>query len=148
MPLTDQAKDDLGDHMFLNAAAPNYGDNAGLLASASPGSTEIGLSDGAFSASDTSMTSNEIAYTGYLRPTQARSGAGWTSVDGAIANAALEQFGNMTAGGPDTAGDFSFTFNIVTADFLQWFGVLDSDLVINDGINPQFAIGALDLTIT
>ena len=148
MPLTNQAKDDLGDLMFLNVAAVNYGDNAGLLPSASAGSTELSLATVAYNAADTLMTADEVAYTGYLRPTQARAGAGWTSVDGAIANAALEQFGEMTAGGPQTVVDFGLTFNIVTANFLQWFGALDSSLIINNGVNPQFAIGALDLTIT
>ena len=148
MPLTDQAKDDLGDLQFLNVAAVNYGDNAGLLPSAAPGSTELSLASVAYNAADTLMTADEMTYTGYVRPTQARSGAGWTSVDGAIANAALEQFGEMSAGGPETAVDFGLTFNIVTANFLQWFGALDAPLVVNNGINPQFAIGALDLTIT
>lgn len=148
MPLTNQAKDDLGDLQFLNVAAVNYGDNAGLLPSAGVGSTELSLASVAYNAADTLMTADELTYTGYLRPTQTRSGAGWTSVDGAIANAALEQFGEMTAGGPETAVDFGLTFNIVTANFLQWFGALDAPLVINNGINPQFAIGALDLTIT
>lgn len=147
MPLTNQAKDDLGDLMFLNVAAVNYGDAAGLLASAAAGNTELALSTGTLTAADTLMTATEVAYTGYLRPTQARSGAGWTSVNGAIANAALEQFGEMTAGGPDTVTDFALTFE-ATTDFLQWFGALDASLIINDGVNPQFAIGALDLTIT
>ena len=148
MPLTTQALDDLGDLMFLNVAAVNYGDNAGLLPSAGAGSTELSLATVAYVVGDTVMTADEVAYTGYARPTQARSGAGWTSVDGAVANAALEQFGEMTAGGPDTVVDFGLTFNIVTADFLQWFGALDSNLVINNTVNPQFAIGALDLTLT
>lgn len=148
MPFTVQAKDDLGDLMFLNVAAINYGDNAGLLPSAGVGSTELSLATVAYTASDTLMTADEADYTGYVRPTQTRSGAGWTSVDGAIANAALEQFGNMSAGASDTVVDFGLTFNIVTADFLQWFGALDAPLIVNIGIEPQFAIGALDLTIT
>ena len=148
MPLTTQALDDLGDLMFLNVAAVNYGDNAGLLPSAGVGSTELSLATVDYVVGDTLMTADEAAYTTYARPTQARSGAGWTSVDGAVANAALEQFGEMTAGGPVIAIAFGLTFNIVTANFLQWFGGLDVDLTINNTVNPQFAIGALDLTLT
>jgi len=147
MPWTNQAKDDLGDLYFLNIGAPNVGDATGLPAAATVGSTELALSTATIVATNTLMTTTEVAYTGYLRPTQTRSGAGWTSVDGAIANAALEQFGEMTALGPDTVVDFMLSF-LDSAEFLIWFGALDSSLVINNGVNPQFAIGALDLTIT
>lgn len=147
MPWTDQAKDDLGDHYFLNSTAPNVGDGTGLLAAGTVGNSELTLADTTLVATLTSMTQDEITYTGYLRPTQARTGAGWTSVDGAIANAALEQFGNMTAGGPVTALDFNLSL-LDTVEFAIWFGVLDAPLVINNGVNPQFAIGALDLTVT
>lgn len=147
MPLTNQARNDLGDLMFLNIDAQNYGDAAGLQNSAAAGTSELALSTATLLATHTLMTQTEVAYTGYLRPTQARSGAGWTSVDGAVANAALEQFGNMSGGGPDTVTDFALTFNSAT-DYLQWYGALDASLVINNGVNPQFAIGALDLTIT
>jgi len=149
MPLTNQAKDNLGDHMFLNTAAIHYGDNAGLLAAAAPGSTELSLAIGAgYAATDTTMITNEVAYTGYARPTSPRSGTGYTSVDGAIANAQIELFGEMTAGGPQTVTEFGMTFNIITANYLQWYGALDSSLIINNNVEPQFAVGALDLTIT
>ncbi len=147
MPLTNLARDDTGDHMFLNSTFPDVGDAAGLLASAAPGVSELMLSTATLVIGDTLMTTTEVAYTGYARPTQARSGAGWTSVDGAVANAALEQFGEMTALGPDTVIDFGLSL-FATSDALQWFGVLDNSLIINNGVNPQFAIGALDLTIT
>ena len=146
MPLTTQALDDLGDHMFLNAAAPNYGDAGGLQPSVAAGSTQLSLVTTAYTAASTLMTTNEAAYTGYGRPTQARS-TGWTSVDGAIANAALEQFGSKTAGTDETEVGFGLSF-IATGDFLQWFGTLTASRLVSNGTNPQFAIGALDLTIT
>ena len=148
MPLTDQAQDDLGDLQFLNVAAVNYGDNAGLLPSAGVGSTELSLASVAYVEGDTLMTADEMTYTSYARPTGARSGVDWTSVDGAISNVLLQQFGEATGGTPETAVDFGLTFNIVTADFLQWFGNLDANLVVNVGVHPQFDVGALDLTIT
>lgn len=147
MPLTDQFKDDLGDGLFLHVAIPSIGDPTGLGVAATEGSVEIALSSATLTTATTLMTQTEIAYTPYARITPPRTGAGWTSVNGAIANAALEQFGEMSAGGPDTAVDFNLTFD-EGADFAQWFGALDASLVINNGVNPQFAVGALDLTIT
>lgn len=147
MPFTTLFRDDIGDLLFLNTGAPNVGDGTGLPAAGTVGSTQLSLATVAYVAGDTVMTADECDYTGYTRPTQARSGAGWTSVDGAIANAALEQFGEKTAGADDTAVDFGLSF-LSTGDVLQWYGNLDSSLAISDGVNPQFAIGALDLTIT
>ena len=148
MPLTNQFKDDLGDSLFLDAALANIGDAAGMPAPTGTGSVEIALSTGTLLVTHTLMTQTEVVYTGYSRINPARSGAGWTSVDGAIANFATEQFGEMTALGPDTVTDFALTFDAVTTTYLQWFGALDASLIINNGVNPQFAAGALDLTIT
>lgn len=147
MPLTTQALDDLGDLLFLNTDAANYGDAAGLQNSAAAGSCQLSLATVDYVVGDTLMTADEAAYTGYTRPTVARSGAGWTSVNGAIANAALVQFGEKTAGGDETEVAFGMTF-IATGDFLQWFGGLTVDRLVSNGTNPQFLTGALDLTLT
>ncbi len=146
MSLTDQAEDDLLDLMYLNVDAINYGDAAGLQNSAAVGATELALADTAYTDTDTLMTANEVAYTGYLRPTQVRDGTGWTSVGGVASNFALEQFGEMTALGPDTATHVGLTF-LSTTEYLHIHGVLDAPLVINNGVNPQFIAGALDYTL-
>jgi hypothetical protein len=49
----------------------------------------------------------------------------------------------MTAGGPDTVVHVGLGF-IGTGDVLRLHQDLVADLVINNGVNPQFAIGALD----
>ncbi len=146
MSFTDQAEDDQLDLWFLNVDAINYGDAAGLQNSAAVGATELAIATAAFVDADTLMTANEVAYTGYVRPTQARDGTGWTSAGGVASNFALEQFGEMSAGGPDTATHVGITFNSAT-DSLQIHGALDAPLVINNGVNPQFIAGALDYTL-
>lgn len=148
MSFTDQAEIDLLDLMFQNVDAVNYGDAAGLQNSAAPGSSELALADVNHGETDTALTANEVAYTGYLRPTQARSSAGWAAAAaGLVDNAALIQFGSMTAGGPDTATSVGLGF-FSADEFLHLFGSLDADLVINNGINPQFVIGAFDVSLT
>jgi hypothetical protein len=147
MPCTNQFKDDLGDALFLHQTLPSVGDPTGMAVPTTQGSVEIALSTGTLTVATTLMTQTEVAYTTYARITPARSGTGWTSVDGAIDNAAIEQFGEMTAGGPDTVTYFNLTFD-EGANYAQWFGALDNSLIINNGVNPQFAVGALSLTIT
>ena len=146
MSATDAFEDALLDLLFLNTAIANIGDATGLQATGAAGSTQLSLADTALNDADTLLTAHELSYTGYSRPTQARSGAGWTSASGTASNAALVQFGEMTAGGPATAVHTGLGL-IATGDVLRIHADLDADLVINNGVNPQFAIGALDITL-
>lgn len=129
--------------LFNNTTIANIGDATGLVGSSGAGSTQLALATSALAETDTLLTANEVAYTGYARPTQARSGAGWTVSNDTVSNAALIQFGEMTAGGPDTVVHVGLGF-IATGDVLRLHQDLAADLVINNGVNPQFAIGALD----
>jgi len=131
--------------LFNNTAIANIGDAGGLGASAAAGSTQLALSTAALSDADTLLTATEVAYTGYARPTQARSNVGWTVAGAVASNAALIQFGNMTAGGPDTVTHLGLGF-ISSGDVLRLWVALTASLVINNGVNPQFAIGALTWT--
>lgn len=132
--------------LFNNTALANVGDATGLSATAAPGSTQLALSTVALTDTDTLLTATEVAYSTYARPLQARSSAGWTVSGDTASNAALIQFGEMTAGGPDTVVHVGLGF-IATGDILRLHADLNGDLTINNGVNPQFAIGALDWTI-
>ena len=127
--------------LFNNAGIANVGDGTGLPAAATAGSTQLALSTGTLGDTDTLMTASQVAYTGYARPVQARSAAGWTVAGNQATNAAAILFGNMTAGGPQTAHSLGLSF-IATGDVLHLWAVLTADLIINPGVNPQFAIGA------
>jgi hypothetical protein len=129
--------------LFNNTAITNIGDASGLVATSTAGSTQLALSTVALTDADTLLTATEVAYTGYARPTQARSGAGWTVSGDTVSNAALIVFGEMSAGGPDTVVHLGLGF-IATGDVLRLHQDLTADLVINNGVNPQFSIGALD----
>jgi hypothetical protein len=146
MSAVDSFETALLELLFNNTAIANIGDATGLPATAAPGSTQLALATVAYIDADTLLTADEVAYTGYARPLQARSSAGWTVSGDTADNAALIQFGEMTAGGPDTVVHLGHGF-IATGDVLRLHADLNADLVINDGVNPQFAIGALAWTL-
>lgn len=141
--MTNAFETSLGAHIFQNADVANVGDAAGLQNSATAGTTQLALSTSALTDADTLLTATEVAYTGYARPTQARSAGGWSSSGDTISNAALIQFGEMTAGGPDTVVHLGCGL-LGSGNQLDLHQDLAADLVINNGVNPQFAIGALD----
>lgn len=131
--------------LFNNTAISNIGDATGLPATAAPGSTQLTLATSALSDATADLTVTEVAYTGFARPTQARSSAGWTVSGAAASNAALIQFGEMSAGGPDTVVHLGLGL-LATGNVIRMHQDLNADLVINNGVNPQFAISALSWT--
>lgn len=141
--MTNALETNLGLLILQNIDLANVGDAAGLQNSAAAGSTQLNLTTSALTDADTSLLTTEVAYTGYVRPTQARSSAGWTSSGDTMSNAALIQFGEMSAGGPDTVVHVGMGL-LGTGNQLDLHQDLNSDLVINNTVNPQFAIGALD----
>lgn len=146
MSATDAFEDALLDLLFLNTAIANIGDATGLQATGAAGSAQVSLHTVALTDTDTLLTDNECDYTGYTRQTVARSGSGWTSTSGTASNAAVIQFGEKTAGADDTAVHCGIGL-IATGDVLRIHADLTSDLTISNGVNPQFAIGALDITL-
>ena len=146
MSAVDTFEDALLDLLFLNTTIANIGDATGIEATAAPGSAQVSIHTVALTDTDTLLTANECDYTGYARQTVARSGAGWTSVSGTASNAALIQFGEMSADASDTAVHCGIGL-LATGDILRIHADLGSDLIINVGVNPQFSIGALDITL-
>ncbi len=134
--------------IFNNTNWANVGDATGLRGSSTAGSLYVGLSTGTLADASTQVTT-QAAYTGYSRVAVARSGAGWTvaSVAGSgpatATNAAAITF-PASSSGPEVETDFCVGLISGTAagDSLFW-GVLTNSLTVNNGITPQFAIGAL-----
>lgn len=142
--LTNLFKDDLLDLIFTNVAAPNVGDVGGLLPSAAPGDMAVALHTGnAIDDTSTVQTQSEAAYTGYVRQTVARSVSGWSVSSGLVDNDSEINFVISTSG-PETETDVSLGG---FAGVMQIFGSLASDLIVNNGVTPTFAAGALDITV-
>ena len=93
-----------------------------------------------------SQTTNETAYTNYARIAIARTTGGWDAPSGgATANAALAQFAQCGASGA-TLTHVAIGTASSGAGLVLYAGALTSSLAVANGIQPQFAAGALDVT--
>lgn len=145
MSMTNAAEAALLDLLFLNVDWANIGDASGLQNSATAGSFYISLHT-ADPGEAGSQTTNEVAYTSYARVAVARSGGGWTRSVSTVSNTALVQFPQAT-GGSATATHFGIGTDSSGAGNLLLKGALNSSLSISNGIQPQFAAGALTATV-
>ncbi len=93
-----------------------------------------------------SQTTNETSYTNYARIAIARTTGGWDAPSGgATANAALAQFAQCGVSGA-TLTHVAIGTGSSGAGLVLYAGALTSSLAVANGIQPQFAAGALDVT--
>ena len=144
--LTNLAELDILDLLFTNQAFPDIGDAAGLPPSVGEGTMAIALHTGnAISDTSTLQTQNEAAYSGYVRQVVARQLAEWTvGGDGLVDNDNAITF-IISGDGPETETDVSLGGRDAS-NVMHIFGSLAADLVVNNGVTPEFAAGALDIT--
>lgn len=91
---------------------------------------------------------NETAYTNYARIAVERTTSGWDAPSGgATANAALAQFAQCGVTGA-TLTHVAIGTAASGAGTVLYQGALSSSLAVANGIQPQFAAGALDVTET
>lgn len=145
MSMTNAAEAALLDLLFLNIDWANIGDAAGLQNSATAGSFYISLHT-ADPGEAGNQSTNEVAYTSYARVAVARTAGGWTRTVSSVANTALVQFPQAT-GGSATATFFGIGTDSTGAGNLLLKGALNSSLAISNGIQPQFAAGAMTATV-
>ena len=145
MSMTNAAEEAFLDLLFLNVDWANIGDAAGLQNSATAGSFFISLHS-ADPGEAGNQSTNEISYTGYARVGVNRTAGGWTRTTSTIANTALVQFGQCT-GGTATATHFGIGTDSTGAGNLLLKGALNASLSISNGIQPQFAAGAMTATV-
>jgi hypothetical protein len=145
MSMTNAAEAALLDLLFLNTDWAGIGDAGGLQNSATAGSFYISLHS-ADPGEAGNQSTNEISYTGYARVAVNRTAGGWTRTTSTIANTALVQFGQCT-GGTATATHFGIGTDSTGAGNLLLKGALNASLSISNGIQPQFAAGAMTATV-
>jgi hypothetical protein len=143
--MTNAAEAALLDLLFLNTDWAGIGDAGGLQNSATAGSFYISLHT-ADPGEAGSQTTSEVAYTGYARVAVARTAGGFTRTVSTVANTALVQFPQAT-GGTATATHFGIGTDSTGTGNLLLKGALNSSLSISNGIQPQFAAGALTATV-
>jgi hypothetical protein len=130
--------------IFNNTDAALIGDATGLRGSSSAGSLYVSLHTGD-PGEGGNQTTSEAAYTSYARVAVARSGSGWTVSGNAVSNAALVQFPQCT-GGSETITHFAVGTASSSTGKVLYKGALSASLAVSSGIQPQFAIGDLDIT--
>jgi hypothetical protein len=145
MSMTNAAEAALLDLLFLNLDWANIGDAAGLQNSATAGSFYISLHTADPGEAGTQSTS-EASYTGYARVAVARTSGGWTRTSSTVENTALVQFAQCT-GGSSTVTHFGIGTDSTGTGNLLMKGALSASLSISNGIQPQFAAGAMTATV-
>jgi hypothetical protein len=134
--------------IFTNAAAANIGDAAGLPPSIGENNYHISLHLlDALTDASTSQQDNEAGYTGYGRVAVPRNVSDWTVLTGTVDNDNLLQFGNATAATPETITDVGLGFANTGVGELQLWSQVLADLIVNIGVNPEFAPGALAISL-
>ena len=132
---------------FENTDHAGIGDAGGLRGSVTPGVFYVS-SHTADPGETGNQTTSEATYTSYARVSVARSTAGWTvtTADPAVAtNDAAITFPTAT-GGTETLTFFGIGTDSSGTGTLLFSGPLDSSLAVSNGITPEFAAGALDVT--
>lgn len=144
MSMSNAAEAAFLDLLFLNIDWANVGDAAGLQNSLAAGSFHLALHT-ADPGEAGDQTTNEVAYTNYVRVAVPRTAGGFSRAGNVISNAALVQFATCGVTGA-TATHWSVGVASAGASQIIVSGALGSSLVISNTIQPQFAIGALTAT--
>jgi len=138
--------------IFENANYANVGDATGLRGSTTAGVFYISLHTADPGETGT-QTTNETSYTNYGRGHNtgspvgiARSVAGWTVTSGVADNDSVCTFPTGGATGA-TLTHFGIGSDATAAGNLFLKGALSASLAVSSGITPQFAAGALDVTL-
>jgi hypothetical protein len=93
------------------------------------------------------QTTNETAYTNYLRIAVARTSGGWTVSTNTAVNAALAQFAQCGVTGA-TVTHVAIGTASSGAGTVLYAGALNAPLAVANLIQPQFAASALTVTET
>lgn len=143
MSATNVLENGLLSLIFENANYANVGDATGLRGSSTAGVFYISLHTG--DPGDTgTQTTSESAYTNYARVSVARSTSGWTVASGVCDNDAAITFPACGVTGS------TITHNGIGSDSSSTGNLFitgTSSLVVSNGVTPQFAAGALDISL-
>lgn len=96
--------------------------------------------------SQTTSEVSTVAYVNYARVAVPRSGLGWTVSGDTSSNAALIQFAQAGVGSAATISHVSIGTAASGAGQILYSGALNDNLAVANLIQPQFSIGALQIT--
>lgn len=141
MPKSTTFSNDLAALIFNATAIANIADDA---ASSPLANLYVSLHT-ASPGTGGSQTTNETAYTNYVRVAVARTSGGWTVASGAATNTALIQFAQCGVTGATITHVAIGTASSGSGKVL-YAGALNSSLAVANLIQPQFAATALTAT--
>jgi len=130
--------------IFENADLAAIGDATGLRGASTAGSFYISLHTA--DPTDTGSAAAEATYTNYARVGITRAGGSWTTASGATENTAAITFPTCGATPNDITHFGICKSDVETTADLIYHGSLDSTLTVSNGITPEFAAGALDVS--
>lgn len=145
MSATNAFENGLLSLLFENANCANVGDATGLRGSSTAGVFYISLHT-ATPGETGSQTTSEAGYTSYARVSVARSSAAWTVAGGVADNDSAITFPAAT-GGSSTVTHFGIGSDASGVGNLFLYGALSAPLAVSSGITPNFAAGALDVSL-
>lgn len=144
MTATDLFETEILQLLFTNVAFAGIGDGGGLPKSVADGVFHISLHTGTLTDSSAQNTT-EAGYTSYARQLPARNVSDWTVTGDTVDNDNAITF-PVGTGGSGTVTDFGIGQDLTGAGQLHFYGVLDDSLVTGNGVQPEFAAGALNIT--
>ena len=149
MPKTSAFEVDIVELIFDNTTLATIGDATGLVGSTVDGSLYVALLSGDPGAAG-DLVNNELTVAEYGQYTRIAVGraAGWeANGSGGYQNAAAITYVVMSTGTGVTATHFAICKeSTIATDDAIYYGTLTAPLAISDGITPEFAAGALDVT--
>lgn len=122
--------------IFNNTAIANIGDAAGILGSAVAGSLWYSLHTADPGETGTAVTS-ETAYTGYVRQSAARSGAGFVVTGNSVSPAANVDFPECTAAPGGAVTYFGIVNTSSGAGKLLYSGTVTPNITVAVGVIPR-----------
>ena len=127
--------------IFTATAIANIADNA-----ATSPITNIHISLHTADPTTGNQTTSETNYTSYARQPVARTTSGYTDTAGVVTNDAAITFPTAT-GGSSTVSHVGNGTLVSGTGVMIVAGALTSSLAVSTGIQPQFAISALTVTV-
>lgn len=144
---TNSMETDLLSLYFNNVDHPNIGDAAGLQNSVTVGNFYISLHNTTLTDGESAtQVTNEVTtgeYAQYGRQAVPRTTAGWTVASNQAKNAAAITYTEMASGSGVTIHAVIIGQNSSGAGDANWWGELNTNLVMGNGVTPEFAANAL-----
>jgi hypothetical protein len=131
--------------IITNVAAANVGDAGGLQPSATAGVFWISIHT-ADPGETGAQNTTEAAYGSYARQDEARNTTQWTVTGNTADNDNVITYPTATSGS-ETETHFGLGSASSAAGNLFFYGALTASLAVSTGITPEFAAGALDITL-